>query len=108
MRSPARTDPRVAVPDGDSRRLIAADLRSLVAQIEAGIRLIETAMPQDTCSNQPGSADVFVLDDVTAPCAAASAAPGACKADLDLALRRLSDSGMAAAAIAAVRRSPFA
>jgi hypothetical protein len=87
------TAPSLATPDGCSRRLIAADLRSLIAQIEASMRLIEAAMMQEAGADQPGSADVIVLDDVTPRYLTANAALGSCRASLDLALKCLSESG---------------
>jgi hypothetical protein len=83
------TGPLVATPNTDSRQLIAADLRSLIAQIETSMRLIDAATMQDDGGDQPGSTDVVVLDDVTPGYATASAALGACKASLDLALEHL-------------------
>ena len=94
MHKYAGTAPLLATPDGHSRQLIAADLRSLIAQIEASMRLIEAAMMQEAGADQPGSADLIVLDDVTPRYLTANAALGACKASLDLALKCLSESGM--------------
>lgn len=93
MRKLAGTDPVVAAPNGDSRQLIVADLRSLIAQIETSMRLIETAMAQDAGGDEPGSIEVVVLDDLTPRYATATAALGACRAQLDRALQTLSDSG---------------
>jgi hypothetical protein len=94
MHNCAGTDPLVATPDGHGRQLIAADLRSLIEQIEASMRLVETAMMQEAGpAEQPGSADVIVLDDVTPRYLTANAALGACKASLELALKCVSDFG---------------
>ena len=93
MHNLAGTDPVVAAPNGDSRQLIVADLRSLIAQIETSMRLIETAMAQDAGGDEPGSIDVVVLDDVTPRYATATAALGACRAQIGLALQTLSNSG---------------
>lgn len=94
MQNCAVTDPVVTTSEGHSRQLIAADLRSLIAQIEASMRLVETAMMQEAgAGEQPGSADVIVLDDVTPRYLTANAALGACKASLERALRCLSESG---------------
>lgn len=98
--------PLVTTPDGDSRQLIAADLRSLIAQIEASMRLIEAAMTQEAAADQPGSADVIVLDDVTPRYVTASAALGACKAGLGLALKCLSESGKPLETVTAAPRRP--
>ncbi|MFT4121116.1 hypothetical protein [Bradyrhizobium sp.] len=78
-----------AIPETDSRRLIAADLRSLIAQIESSMRLIDAAMAQDHNRDEAGSTDIFVLDDVTPRYATASAALNACRAGLDHALKSL-------------------
>jgi hypothetical protein len=93
MQNFAGKDAIVAASSGDSHQLIAAGLRSLIAQIETSMRLIEAAMAREDNGEEPGSIDVFVLDDVTPRYVTASAALSTCKADLDLALRRLSDSG---------------
>ena len=108
MHNLAGTEPVVTAPNGDSRQLIVADLRSLIAQIETSMRQIEIMMSQANKAEEAGSADVFVLDDVTPRYATATAALGACKAGLDLALRGLSESGKSAeTATAAVRRPPL-
>ncbi|MCP3461844.1 hypothetical protein [Bradyrhizobium sp. CCGUVB23] len=57
--------------------MIAADLRSLIAQIETGMRLIEAAITLEDACDPPGSTEIFVLDDVTPRYATASAALGA-------------------------------
>ena len=76
----AGTPPHVTMPDADSVQLIAADLRGLISQIETSMRRIATAMDQEHGSDPEGSADVFVLDDVTPRYATASAALDACRA----------------------------
>ncbi len=93
MQNFAGTDPIPAPPYGDTRRLIAADLRALIARIETSMRLVEAAIARETNGEEPGSIDVFVLDDVTPRYVTASAALSACKSGLDLALQCLSDSG---------------
>lgn len=93
MQNFAGVDPIVAAPNGDSRQLIAADLRSLIARIETSMRLIAAAMAHEQTVDEPGSIDVFVLDDVSPRYATASAALSTCKSGLDLALQGLSDSG---------------
>jgi len=108
MQNFADVGARAAASNSDSRQLIAADLRSLIAQIETSMRQIEIMMSQANKAEEAGSADVFVLDDVTPRYATATAALGACKAGLDLALRCLSESGKSAeTATAAVRRPPL-
>jgi hypothetical protein len=86
-----------AKPETDSRQLIAADLRSLIARIEISMRLIDAAMTQQYLAADgdalAGSTEIFVLDDVTPRYATASAALNACRAALDQVLQELSDCG---------------
>lgn len=107
----AGTPPLVATPETDSRQLIAADLRSLIARIESSMRLIDAAMMEAgrseegllemgllemgglTHGDPAGSADIFALGDVTPRYATASAALNACRAGLGHALQCLSESG---------------
>ncbi|MBR0822519.1 hypothetical protein [Bradyrhizobium liaoningense] len=89
----ADTPPQVATSDADSQRLIAADLRLLIAQIETSMRRIAAAMDQEHSNDPEGSADVFILDDVTPRYASANAALNACRAGLGHALQCLSGSG---------------
>jgi short-subunit dehydrogenase involved in D-alanine esterification of teichoic acids len=89
----AGTPRPVATPETDSRQLIAADLRALIARIEISVRLIDAAMEQQDESGVVGVGDVFVLDDVTPRYATASAALNACRAGLGHALHCLSESG---------------
>ena len=92
----ADTPPLVATPAVESRELIAADLRLLIAQIETSMRRIAAAMDQEHTGDPEGSADVFILDDVTPRYASASAALGACRAGLRQALQCLSESNSGA------------
>ena len=97
----AGTPPLAAMADTDSRQLIAAELRSLIARIDLSVRLIDAAMkPEDIepvrDSAVTGSAELVVLDDVTPRYATASAALNACRAELGHALQQLSESGNAA------------
>ena len=93
----AGTPPLVAMAETDSRQLIAADLRALITRIESSMRLIDAAMMEagvlETGGDPTGSADIFVLDDVTPRYATASAALNACRAGLGHALQCLSESG---------------
>lgn len=98
----AGTPPLAAMADTDSRQLIAAELRSLIARIEISMRLIDAAMTSDDlevkddraiASADLGSTEVVVLDDVTPRYATASAALNACRAELSHALQQLSESG---------------
>lgn len=92
----ADTPSLVATPEVESRELIAADLRLLIAQIETSMRRIAAAMDQEHGSDPEGSADVFLLDDVTPRYATVNAALNACRAGLGHALQCLSESGSAA------------
>lgn len=89
-----------AVAETDSRQLIAAELRSLIARIEISMRLIDAAMEPDDdsaiLSAISGSTEIVVLDDVTPRYATASAALNTCRAELGHALQKLSESGKAA------------
>ena len=89
----ADTPPLVAMPAVESRELIAADLRLLITQIETSMRRIAAAMDQEHSNDPEGSADVFILDDVTPRYATANAALNACRAGLGHALQYLSESG---------------
>ena len=98
----AGTPPLAALAETDSRQLIAAELRSLIARIEISMRLIDAAMasedlePEDDSailSADLGSSEIVVLDDVTPRYARASAALNACRAELGHALEKLSESG---------------
>ncbi|UPJ58513.1 hypothetical protein [Bradyrhizobium sp. 192] len=97
----AGTPPLAALADADSRQLIAAELRSLIARIDISVRLIDAAMKPEQVepvsdSAIAGSTEIFVLDDVTPRYATASAALNACRAGLCHALQSLSESGDAA------------
>lgn len=97
----AGTPPLAAMADADSRQLIAAELRSLIARIDISVRLIDAAMKPEEVEPVPdsaiaGSTEIFVLDDVTPRYATASAALNACRAGLGHALQSLSESGNAA------------
>jgi hypothetical protein len=89
----AGTPPLAAMAETDSRQLIAAELRSLIARIEISMRLIDAAREPDDDSAIAGSSEVVVLDDVTPRFATASAALNACRAELGDALEMLSESG---------------
>lgn len=96
----AGTPPLAAMAETDSRQLIAAELRSLIARIEISMRLIDAAMEPDDdsaiLSAISGSTEIVVLDDVTPRYATASAALNTCRAELGYALQKLSESGKAA------------
>jgi hypothetical protein len=98
--------PLIAASGGDSHQLIAADLRALIAQIETSMHLIEAMMSRADSGDETGSTDVVVLDDVTPRYVTASAALGACRIRLDLALQCLSESGNSAEPGSAAERRP--
>lgn len=77
----------------DCRKSIGSELRSIIAQVEASMRLIETSIAQESESILAGSADVVVLDDLTPRYTSIIAALFTCKSSLDLALRSLTDAG---------------
>lgn len=81
--------------DPDSRQLIAAELRSLIARIEISMRLLDAAMESEDAGVIAGSSEIVVLHDVTPRYATASAALNTCRAELGHALRQLSESGSA-------------
>jgi hypothetical protein len=77
----------------DSYNSIVSDLVSLIAHIQASMKLIEAAIARETpLDNQEASADVVVLDDVTPRYVKANAALNACHAGLGVALHFLMDS----------------
>lgn len=99
MPNDAGTHPLAAMAETDSRQLIAAELRSLIARIEISVRLIDAAMEPDDSAILgaiSGSTEIVVLDDVTPRYATASAALNTCRAELGRALQKLSESGNAA------------
>jgi hypothetical protein len=89
--------PLAAMAETDSRQLIAAELRSLIARIEISMRLIDAAMEAEDDSAISGailgSTEIVVLDDVTPRYATASAALNVCRAELGNVLQNLSESG---------------
>ena len=89
----AGTPPLAAMADTDSRQLIAAELRSLIARIEISMRLIDAAMEPEDDTAIASSTEIVVLDDITPRYATASAALNTCRAELGHALQYLSGSG---------------
>lgn len=88
--------PLTAMADADSRQLIAAELRSLIARVDLSKRLIDAVMTSDDVepeddSPTAGSREIFVLDDVTPRFVTASAALNACRMELDHALQQLTE-----------------
>jgi len=88
--------PLAAIAESDSRQLIAAELRSLIARIEISMRLIDAAMEPEDDTAIASSTEIVVLDDVSPRLATASVALNTCRAELGRALERLSESGNAA------------
>jgi hypothetical protein len=81
----------------DSFGSIASNLESLIAQVQAGIKAIETAIDREACrGNDEMRAGIFVLDDVMPRYAKANAALHECDASLGDALRVLRDGTMLA------------
>jgi hypothetical protein len=81
-------------PDGrnDSYRSVVSDLVSLIAHVQASLRLIEQTMVRETSSgSQENAANVVVLDDVSPRYIKAAAALKACDANLGIALHFLLD-----------------
>jgi hypothetical protein len=75
----------------DSLGSIASSLESLIAQVRAGIKVIETAIDHEAGGDQEEAAGIFVLDDVMPRYANANAALHACEARLGDALKFLRD-----------------
>jgi hypothetical protein len=71
---------------------IASDLASLIAHVQASMKLIEAAIAREALlGNQETSAGVVVLDDVTPRYVNANAALSTCQAGLGVALHFLMD-----------------
>ena len=76
----------------DNDRSIASHLVTLIGQVQANIKLIESGIAREPSpGNQEIAANVIVLDDVTPRYAKAHAALSACSANLGLALHLLLD-----------------
>jgi hypothetical protein len=76
----------------DSYNSIVSNLVSLIAHVEASMKLIEAAVAKETpLGNQEISTNVVVLDDVTPRYVKANAALNACRAGLGVALHFLMD-----------------
>ena len=77
-------------------RSVISDLVSLIEQVQAGLRLIEQQIAQETSPiSQETGAGVIVLDDVSPRYVMASAALRACDTNLGIALNSLLDSAPA-------------
>lgn len=80
----------------DSHHSIIADLKFLIARVDASIGRIEQAMGQEPAPEiLDGSAAVIVLDDVTPRYLAASAALNACRVELGFAMHSLQEADVA-------------
>lgn len=78
----------------DDHHSIVSELVSLIAHVQASIKLLEAAIARETApGDQEVAANVVVLDDVTPRYAKANAALNSCDADLGAALRFLLDAG---------------
>jgi hypothetical protein len=76
----------------DDYRAIVSDLEALIQQVQASIKLIETAIVGESpLGNQEIAANVVVLDDVTPRYVRANAALNACNAALGGAMHFLLD-----------------
>ena len=76
----------------DSDSSIISNLGSLVEQVRANMKLIESAITREaSLGNQDAAADIVVLDDVTPRYLRANAALNACDAGLGVALHLLRD-----------------
>jgi hypothetical protein len=76
----------------DNYRAIVSDLVSLIAQVQASVRLIESAIAGEaSLGNEETAANIVALDDVTPRYVKASAALHACNAGLGVALHILLD-----------------
>jgi hypothetical protein len=78
----------------DSFGSIASRLESLIAQVRAGIEVIEAAIDREAGCADADDTGIFVLDDLTPRYAKAHAALHACDARLGDALQFLRDDTM--------------
>ena len=77
----------------DGYQSIVSDLVSLIAHVQASLKLIESAIAGETSlGNHDMATNVIVLDDVTPPYLKAGAALKACEAGLGAALHFVLDS----------------
>lgn len=90
----------------NSHSSIVSDLTSLINQVQASMRLIESAIVRESSpGNQEVDSNFIVLDDVTPCYVSASAALRACNAGLGVALHFLMDTRPGASAECS--RRPF-
>ena len=76
----------------DNTTAIISNLGSLVEQVSAMMKLIESAIASETSSgHQDAAADIAVLDDVTPRYVRANAALSTCNAGLGVALHLVHD-----------------
>ncbi len=76
----------------DGHHSIVSELVSLIAHVQASMKLLEAAIAREAApGNQEVAANVIVLDDVTPRYVKANAVLNSCNADLDAALRFLLD-----------------
>jgi hypothetical protein len=71
---------------------IVSELVSLIERVQAGMKLLESAIGSEAVpGGEETAADIVVLDDVTPRYAMVNAALSSCSAGLDVALRALQD-----------------
>jgi hypothetical protein len=76
----------------ESYHSIVSELVSLIERIQAGMKLLESAIARETApGGQEVAADVVILDDVTPRYATVNAALSSCNAGLGVALHVLQD-----------------
>jgi hypothetical protein len=76
----------------DNYTAIVSNLRSLVEQVSAAMKLIESAIASEAATGHPDIAtNIVVLDDVTPRYIRANAALGTCNAGLGVALHLVHD-----------------
>lgn len=92
LNAPGRGTTEQTESRNDRYRAIVRDLVSLIAQVQASVRLIETAIATESSPDDPEPAtDIIILDDVTPCYTQANAALNACRANLGVALVVLRD-----------------
>jgi hypothetical protein len=91
--APGLGTPEQAESRNDRYRAIIRDLVSLIAHVQASVRLIESAIATELAPDDPEpTTDIIILDDVTPCYTQANAALNACRANLGVALDVLRDS----------------
>jgi hypothetical protein len=93
MQNPATAGIAIDPEDrNDAYHSVVSDVISLIAHVQASLRLIEQEIARETAAGgQDASTNVIVLDDVTPPYVRATVALKACDANLAIALQSLLD-----------------